>query len=172
MVIPEGWCLDTISVFSLGSQKIGADSEDTLTDWSTSLARYTLLPMSLQNGLCAMAPPAPSLETCRHICQLQSDLAQELRPLQKKPENVQLSSTVFLQKHHLPILTGRGNNMTALSSGGVFWQFTGKAGNWWVDVHSGVDPLGSSLSFWQHIGEKHSNNTVNLEVFKTQFIPI
>lgn len=41
----EGWSLETTSVFSLMSQKIGADSGDTLTDRSTSLARYFLLPL-------------------------------------------------------------------------------------------------------------------------------
>lgn len=101
-----------------------------------------------------MALPAPRLETCRLICQLKSDLAQELRPLQKKTENVQLSSLVFSQKHNLPILTGRGNNMTPFSSGGGFWQFTSKAGNLWADIHSGADPLGNPLLFWQHLEEK------------------
>lgn len=81
---------------------------------------------------------------------------------------------VFLQKTSSSYSYGKRqkHDMTALSSGGVFWQFTRKAGNLWVHVHFGVDPLGNSVLFWQHIGEKHSNNRVNLEVFKTQFIPI
>ena len=39
--------------------------------------------------------------------------------------------SLTLQTHHVLICAamGRGNNMTTLSSGGVFCQFTGKAGN-------------------------------------------